>query len=159
MTEDTQLAEYNAEVLDSQPGIREAFMTMLLAVPEPAEDAAARIVGSILKAQTVEDLDKPWDSEGMRDLLGEVVQIQSISRRPSEFGNGLGAYLGCECVVESTGEGMFVTTGSVSIVAQLVRAHALGKLPLRVIPRQADRPTPQGYFPMHLEMMRVGKRS
>lgn len=159
MTEETGLAEYNAEVLDSKPGIREAFMLMLSEVPEPEGDAAAKIVGSILGAQAVEDLDKPWDSEGMRDLVDQVVQVRAISRRPSDYAKGLGVYLGCEVLVESTGDEMFVTTGSVSIVAQLVRAHMLKALPLRVIPKEADKPTKNGYIPMHLEMVRTGKRS
>ena len=159
MSEETQLAEYNAEVLDSQPGIREAFMLMLVEVPEPADDAAASIVGAILNAGNVEDLDKPWDTEGMRDLVGQALTVHEITRRPSDFAQGLGVYLGCRVTVEAEAADMFVTTGSVSIVAQLVRAYTLGGLPLRVIPREAAKPTPKGYLPMHLEILRKGQSS
>ncbi|MCL6626645.1 MAG: hypothetical protein K6T68_08695, partial [Alicyclobacillus shizuokensis] len=57
-------------------------------------------------------------------------------------------------VVLSSGERLTVTTGSVSIVAQLARAVAIGALPLRCIPRVANKPTKQGYYPQHLEISR-----
>jgi hypothetical protein len=159
MPEETALAEYNAEVLDRQPGVREAFMTMLMAVPEPDDDAVVKIVSQILSAETVEDLDAAWNAEGMREYAGKVLQVMSITRRPSDYRDGLGVYLGCEAVVESTGEVMFITTGSVSIVAQLVRAYTLGALPLKVVPIEAERASANGYHPMHLEMVRKGAKS
>ena len=158
MSDNQQLAEYNADVLDSQPALRQAFMMMLVEVPEPSDDAAASIVGAILAAEDVDDLDKPWDSEGMRPLAGRVIVVNEITRRPSDYADGLGVYLGCDCTLEATGEKLFVTTGSVSIVAQLVRAFTLGKLPLKVIPTEAKKPSANGYLPMHLEIVREGKR-
>ncbi len=159
MAEETQLAEYNADVLDSAPGIREAFMLMLADVPEPDDDAVVKIVGAILKAESVEDLDSPWDTAGMRSLVDRPLTVRSITKRPSDYENGMGVYLGCEVLDEMDGEELFVSSGSVSIVAQLVRAHTLKAFPLRVIPRNAKKPTPKGYLPMHLELIRVKARS
>lgn len=158
-TDDTQaLVEYNAWSLEQHPGAREAFMAMLEAVPEPDDDAAARIVMEIMQAQSIEDLDKPWDVEGMRDYDGTVLQVQSIAKMPSDYKTGLGCYLVCKCTQPGVGEVFTLTTGSVSIVAQLVRAHTLEAFPLEVVPRQSERPTRKGYRPMHLELVRRGRR-
>lgn len=152
------LVEYNAWALQQHPGAFEAFMAMLEAVPEPDDDAAARIVLEIMAAQSIEDLDKPWDVEGMRDHDGEVLQVHSIAKMPSDYKTGLGCYLVCKCSQPGIGEVFTLTTGSVSIVAQLVRAHTLEAFPLEVVPRQSERPTRKGYRPMHLELVRRGRR-
>lgn len=152
------LVEYNAWVLQQYPGGYEAFLAMLGAVPEPDDDAAARIVMEILDAQSIEDLDKPWDVEGMRDYDGSILQVDSITKMPSDYKTGLGCYLVCKCSQPGIGAVFTLTTGSVSIVAQLVRAHTLNAFPLQVIPRQSERPTRKGYRPMHLEMVRRGRR-
>lgn len=154
----TGLVEYNAWVLQQYPGGYEAFLMMLAEVPEPDDDAAARIVMEVLGAQSVEDLDKPWDVEGMRDYDGTMLQVQSITKMPSDYKTGLGCYLVCRCSQPELGEVFTLTTGSVSIVAQLVRAHTLNAFPLEVIPRQSEKPTKKGYRPMHLELVRRGRR-
>lgn len=154
-----RLAEYNAEVLDSAPGVREAFMLMLMEVPEPDDDAAVKIVGAILGAERAEDLDKPWDSDGMRDFFEQRVTVHSITRRPSDYKGGLGVYLGCDCAIPRTGDKLFISCGSVSAVAQLVRAHALQAFPLTVIPTVAKKATPNGYWPYHLAIVREGDGS
>lgn len=156
--QETGLVEYNAWVLQQYPGGFEAFLAMLGAVPEPDDDAAARIVMEILDAQSIEDLDKPWDVEGMRDFDGTMLQVEGITKMPSDYKTGLGCYLVCRCTQPGIGEVFTLTTGSVSIVAQLVRAHTLNAFPLQVIPRQSERPTRKGYRPMHLEMVRRGRR-
>lgn len=154
----TALQEWNAEVLDATPGLREVFLELLMAVPDPPDDATARIVGQILEAQSVEELDRPWDAEGMRDLRDTVVRVNSVHKMPSDYRKGLGTYLVCNCTDPASGEQFVLTTGSVSIVAQLVRAHALGGLPLEVVPKMAEKASKNGYFPMHLELVRRGRR-
>ena len=148
----TGLAEYNAEVLAKYPGMVQAFMAMLQEVAQPSnEDATARIVGTILQAETVEELNKPWDSDGMRKHFGELIVVRAITRRPSDYTGGLGVYLGCEITWPGSGEESFLSCGSVSSVAQLVRAHAIKRLPLLVMPVKATRPTKLGYWPYHLD--------
>lgn len=157
--QETALAEYNAGILDAYPGGREAFALLLADVPEPSEDAAARIVLQILDAQTAEELDRPWDVDGMREYDGVVLRVLSIVKMPSDYTTGLGCYLVCTCSQPEIGEQFVLTTGSVSVVAQLVRAHVAGWLPLDVVPRQSARPTRKGYRPMHLELVRRGRRA
>jgi hypothetical protein len=158
VTPQTALQEWNAEVLDSQPGLREAFLAMLELVPEPDGDATARIVASILGSQTVEDLDAPWTSEGMREYADVALRIKRIVKMPSDYQGGLGVYLVCYVDQPGIGEEFILSTGSVSIVAQLVRAHSLGALPLTIVPKIAAKPTRQGFYPMHLELVRAVRR-
>lgn len=152
--EERALQEYNAEILEAYAGLREAFMEMLAKVPEPDGDASAMasIIGTILQAETADDLDKPWDTDGMRKHFGQTLIVHSITKRPSDYEGGLGVYLGCMC--DLTGDGVleFVSCGSVASVVQLVRAHTLGMLPLIVVPTLAKKATPKGYWPYHLQV-------
>lgn len=150
-----QLAQYNAEVLDATPGLKETFLLMVADVPEPGDDAAeatASMIGTILGAEDPEDLDKPFDSDGMRHKIGQVVTVNAITRRPSDYEGGLGVYLGCDCTTHPDGERLFISCGSAMCVAQLVRAHALKAFPLVVVPTSKDKPTKAGYKPYHFRV-------
>jgi hypothetical protein len=73
----------------------------------------------------------------------------------SEFAGGLPFFLIVDAADLETGELVTITTGAVSVVAQLAKAHQLGQIPgWRVVPRQAERPSASGYYPQHLEVMR-----
>lgn len=161
-SEVTGLAEYNAELLTDAPGLREAFMVMLANVPEPdpdATEAQVRMLAQILSAENAGDLDKPWDSDGMRSYFDRMLTVKSITRRPSDYVGGLGVYLGCDCILHETGEELFISCGAVMCVGQLVRAHTLGILPLIIVPRPAKKPTRKGYTPYHLEVQGRAARS
>jgi len=148
---------YNAEVLATVPGLKEAFLAMLERVPEPDDDGTARIVAAILGAETPQELDAAWDAEGMRDFCDQAVIVRAVHKLPSTYTGGLGVFLVCRCELPGVGEELILTTGSVSIVAQLVKAHTHGWLPLTVVPRKAE--SRNGYFPMHLELVRQAKRA
>lgn len=137
------------------PALRERFEAWFQQVPEAdSDEATLRIVELIFAAETAEDLDAPWRGEGMRAYVGRVIRVQSIRRLPSDFTGGPGWYLGCQVVLEATGEVDFATTGSIAIMAQLVAAHLKGLLPIDCVPRLAERKSRNGYFPMHLEVVR-----
>ena len=148
---------YNAEVLATVPGLKEAFLAMLQQVPDPDDDATARIVAAILGAKTAEDLDAAWDAEGMRQWADTAVRVKAVHKLPSTYTGGLGVFLVCRCELPEVGEEFILTTGSVSIVAQLVKAHTHGWLPITVVPRKSE--SRSGYFPMHLELVRNAKRA
>lgn len=157
MTEQTQLATYNAEVLRSRPGLETRFLKMLELVPEPPDDAVARIVEQILSAETPEELNKPWDSDGMRDLDGQVLTIHDMHKLPSDYRGGLGVYLSCRCTLHSTGETKQLSTGSVNAVSQLVSLYVMKGLPRTVMVRRAERQSRNGYWPYHLEVLAPGQ--
>lgn len=155
----TALQESNANILAALPGGLQVFMKLLEQVPEPSDDVSAKIVLEILQAQNLEDLDRPWDVEGMRDHVDSILRVKAVTRMPSDYVGGLGWYLVCQVDQPEIGEEFTLTTGSVSIVAQLVRAHCAGWLPLQVVVRKSKKPTRKGYWPMHLELVRRAGRA
>lgn len=150
-----ELAEQSQELAKLDPAVVEAFRSIMEAIPEAdSSQAMLRIVASVLSAERAEELEEPWNGEGLRNLIGRRLRINEVRRLPSEFMSGPGWYLGCDAVLVETGQTKFVTTGSISVLAQLGRAVQAGWLPLEVVPRVPERPSKNGYFPMHLEIVR-----
>ena len=155
MSADDVESEQSQELAVMAPALRERFQEAFLQIPEAdSEEAIRQIVEQIFQAETAEALDEPWQGEGMRQFMGRLIHVQAIRRLPSDYPTGPGWYLGCDCVLDATGEKQFVTTGSVAIMAQLITAHLKGMLPLGAVPKQAERKSRNGYFPMHLEIWR-----
>lgn len=155
MSKDKEQDAQTEELAVMPPAVRERFMALFEQVPEAdAEEATLSIITEILGAQDPDDLDAPWLGQGMRKLQGRVLKVNSIKRLPSEFAAGPGWYLGCDCVLTADGESLFVTTGSVAIMVQLITAFTRGWLPHEFVPRQAERASRRGFYPMHLEVVR-----
>lgn len=133
-----------------------AFREAAASIPSASDsgDVWGSITESILNATSIEELDAPWRTEGLRDLVNVPIRIESLRRRESDYTQGLDQYLIITATNLDTGEKVTVTTGSVSIVLQLVQAFRLKALPLEVIPRESEKPTESGYRPMHLEIVR-----
>ncbi len=127
------------------------FAQMATLIPSEAGDGAERILAQILAAPSWEQLSDPWESTNALKLAGRRLLIRSCLRRPSDFRDGLGVFLVVDSIDTSTGEPVVWTTSSVAIVAQLVRAYALGQLPLYAHVVVADRATERGYHPHHLK--------
>jgi hypothetical protein len=121
----------------------------------PSEDGGGieRIIEAILSADSWDQVDAPWDTTNVKLLEGKTLRINSITRRPSSFKGGLGIFLVVNATDIGTGEAMVITTGSVNVVAQLVRLYMLESLPVFVKWIVADRPTENGYYPHHLEIV------
>lgn len=131
----------------------EAYEAMIASVPDAGQDGVDGILAAIATAVDIRDLDEPWRSAGLEKLINVPIVVTGIRKVPSSFQGGLPWFLVIDAGIVATGELTTITTGSVSVVAQLVKAHQLGAFPLRVIPRQADRPSAAGYFPQHLEIV------
>lgn len=136
-----------------RPDLVAAVEIMMDDIPEAGGDAFESIIGAIIRVGDVRDLDAPWRSAGMGELANQRIRIDAIRKSPSDFPGGLPFFLLCDGAFVETGEVFTVTTGAVSVVVQLAKAHQLGALPLVCIPRVADRPSKSGNFPMHLEMV------
>lgn len=133
------------------------FAQMVAGIPElDDEDASERIILQLLAASDVSELNAPWDSASAEDLAGKRIRIDTITRQQSDFTDGLQVYLVCKGLNLETGEKLVFTTGAISIVAQLVRAHFLGGLPAICELVIAERPTKKGYRPQHLKIHALG---
>jgi hypothetical protein len=130
------------------------FAEMAAGIPE-ADDSEAyeSIVLQLLAADTVDQLNAPWDTDAVEKLAGHQILIQDLTRRPSDYAGGLGMYLVAKGVDQSTGEPAVITTGAVSVVAQLARAYFVGGLPIIARWVIGD-PSPRtGRRPQHLEII------
>ena len=137
-----------------RPDLRAELERMLDAIPESGGDAWDGIIGSIVAAGDPFDLDAPWRAEGLKAYRNRQVLFRSIRRMPSGFTGGLGFFLVADCADPATGETFTATTSSLAVVVQLLKAADIGGLPLLAIPRQSDKASRSGFYPMHLEMVR-----
>jgi hypothetical protein len=127
----------------------EVFSSMLDAVPDIEDAGYEDILRQIANAESAYDLDKPFRAEGLRDYVDETIIVESIKKSESEYEGGLGVFLVVNIIREETGERETVTTGSLGVVGTLLKANAVGWLPLRCIPQ--ERTSRKGYKPMHLK--------
>jgi hypothetical protein len=131
-----------------------AWDSMITQVPDAEEGGGLeRILEAIAQAQSVADLDAPWRTHDAEQLAELPLTIRGITKAPSDYAGGLPWFLIVDAINETTGEAITFTTGSVNIVAQLVRTYTLGGFPCRarvVIPTKATR---NGFFPPHLEYL------
>lgn len=126
------------------------FEAMLADVPEADAGGYERILASLATAKSLEDLEAPWRAQGADAYLGEWLSIRGIHKMPSDYQTGLPWFLVVDAASRETGEAVTFTTGSVNIVAQLVRAHALGLFPLVAKIVESDRVTAAGFRPQRL---------
>jgi hypothetical protein len=155
-TPENNLAGMDLVITNPATIARFAEMVALLPRADDDDGGAERIIEAILNAQTWEDLDAPWRARGGEAYKDVPQRILGAKIRPSDFGQGLGVYVVVDAVDMRNGESITWTTGSVSIVAQLVRAHCVGAFPLLATLRVAERPSKAGNFPQHLEVTDSG---
>lgn len=149
----TEVITYDSHILSASRAAGIDLMPLLRQVPEGDEDAYTGIMRQLLSAKSAAELNTPFSLEGMREYEGQPLVIESIRQMPSDFAEGLGVYLICNVRDPRTGEQSSISTGSVSVITQLIVAYVQGWLPLTVVPRFAKKPTAQGYTPMHLEVV------
>lgn len=130
----------------------QVYESMIEAVPDAGADGIEGILDALARATDVRDLDAPWRSAGLDAYLNVELTVTGIRKLPSDYAGGLSWFLIIDGAT-ADGEVVSITTGATMVVAQLVRAFALGGLPVRVIPRQSERPSRNGYYPQHLEIL------
>lgn len=134
--------------------VMKEFSRMVTMIPEADDtDAAMDIVGQILGATDANTVDKPWQESEQAKMTGKQIIVTGLTRRASDFKDGLGVYLRVEYVDKNTGEYGFFNTGSTNIVAQLVKWFTLDALPILVLVVEADKASSNGYYPQHLELL------
>lgn len=133
------------------------FASMAVGIPA-ADDGGAyeNIVLQLLAATDVDGLNAPWDTSDAEKIAGHRLKIESVERRESDFNAGLGMYLVVKGVNMDDGEKFTWSTGSVSVVAQLARAHFLGAFPVIAELVISDTPTKNGYRPQRLQVFMFG---
>lgn len=84
------------------------------------------------------------------DYLGMPFTIHRAKLTESDFKSGLAAYLVMWITFDGETKEYVLTCGAQTVIAQVVRANDLGKLPMRCIGKKADKATRAGYWPLSL---------
>lgn len=133
----------------------QAYQSLLEAIPEGGGEGYDGILRALYAAEDAADLDAPWRAQGMESWLNHPLVIQGLRRMESDYAGGLPFFLAVDAADAVTGELVTFTTGAVSVVAQLAKAHALGAIPgWQVIPRETERVSKSGYRSQYLEVVR-----
>jgi len=142
-----------APTVNGAPGMA-AWQAMVAAVPEAGADSGS-ILRQLAAADSPEALNTPWENapEDLEQYLGACLRFDAIARAPSDFKEGLGFYLIVEATDGRTGAALKLTTGSVNVCAQLVRAYVMGWLPRWAIVEQSEKPTKRGNYPQRLRFV------
>lgn len=148
-TGDAAVATISAEVAER---VRQA----VAGIPGDDGSGAERIVLQLLDAETIDDLNAPWEGSSGRSLAGRTLRINGVTQRPSQFEDGAGVFLVADAFDAKTGERCTLTTSALSVVIQLAQCHVRGWFPIVAEVVMADRPTERGFYPYHLKVLAVG---
>jgi hypothetical protein len=151
MSESTVAVRDDTEVSPISPEMARRFAEMAMTIPDDDAGGMDRIIEQIIGARSWEDLNAPWESTDAEKLVGHILKVDKLTRRPSDFRSGLGIFLVVRSVDVRTHEEIVWTTGSIAIVAQLVQAYLMGAIPCFVEIVIAERPTEAGFRPHHLK--------
>ncbi len=152
-SKDVAVPEATSQEIVIRPEVVAQFASMAMAIPDAEGSGSERILLAILQAESWDELDAPWSTEKAEAMYNIEQDVYEIMRRPSSYAGGLGMFLVVRAREAVNGRELVWTTGSISVVAQLVKAYLLGALPLRVILTRSDRPTENGYYPQHLQVI------
>lgn len=139
--------------LINDAALLEHFAEMAVMIPSEDGSGTENILRKILSAKTWDELDEPWETSDIDDILGKDLSVTKVTRRPSSYAGGLGVFLVVHLMDQKTGQEYVKTTGSVSVVAQFARAYALGITAMTIRWLRSDRPSENGYYPQHLRII------
>lgn len=126
---------------------------LIAGIPDAEGDAESRIIEALLNAQNIGDLNAPWQSGSLGKYKDTVLTVTDVSKLPSDKDQAMGYFLVLRGTVRGTGEPFVASTSSHAIMAALTRLWLAHAIPVDVIPRKADKPTRNGFYPEHLEIV------
>lgn len=150
-TVDEQASSEVAILQDKQ--LLERFADMAVMIPAEDGGGTESILRQLLSAQTWADLNEPWESTDIDDIIGKHLRLESVVRRPSTFAGGLGQFLIVKCSDQKTGKKYVKTTGSISVVGAFAWLYATGTTAVLFEWCKAARPTEQGFYPQHIRII------
>jgi phosphoribosylaminoimidazole (AIR) synthetase len=147
-TVDEQAAAEVATIID--PVLLQQFAEMAVMIPAEVEGGTEDILRKVLSAKTWSQVDEPWRTTDVDDILRKRLRVVKVTRRPSTFAQGLGMFLIVKLRDPRDGQEYVKTTGSVAVVGQFAALYAMGATAMTIEWCKAERPTEQGYYPQHI---------
>lgn len=147
-TVDDQAATEVATIIDQK--LLEQFAEMAVMIPADLGGGTEDILRKILSAKTWDQIDEPWRSTSVDDILTKRLRVTKVTRRPSTFEGGLGMFLIVHLTDIKGGKEYVKSTGSVAVVGQFAALYAMGAKDIIIEWCKAKRPSESGYFPQHI---------
>lgn len=133
-----------------QPEVRAFITDVASKVATSTEEAVLDIVGSILAAESVEDVLSGGDVVHSEDVLSVPLTLYSVKWARSTFAEGLPFYALLEVSSIGGTERRLVSCSATNVVAQVWKMSNAGWLPVDVRLEQSKRPTASGFYPLRL---------
>lgn len=154
MTTETDKSITTAPERGVRPYIKADDLPALIAgIPDAEGDAEQRIIEQLLNAGGIQDLNTPWESGKLSKYNGTVLTVTELSKLPSDKDQAMGYFLVLRGTIRGTGEPFVASTSSHATMAALVRLWLAEAFPVDVIPRVATKPSRNGFYPEHLEIV------
>lgn len=147
-TVDNQASAEVATITDQK--LLEQFAEMAVMIPADLGGGTEDILRKILSAKTWDQIDEPWRSTSVDDILGKHLRVTKVTRRPSTYEGGLGMFLTVHLRDARDGKEYVKSTGSVAVVGQFAALYAMGATAITIEWCKAKRPTESGYYPQHI---------
>lgn len=147
-TVDEQASTEVATIIDQK--LLEQFAEMAVMIPADLGGGTEDILRKILSAKTWDQIDEPWRSTSVDDILGKHLRVTKVTRRPSTYDGGLGMFLIVHLKDIKGGKEYVKSTGSISVVGQFAALYAMGARDIIIEWCKAKRPSESGYFPQHI---------
>lgn len=150
-TVDDQASTEVALITDRK--LLEQFAEMAVAIPAEKDGGTEDILRKVLSAKTWQEIDEPWRTTAVDDILGKHLHVEKVRRRPSTFAGGLGIFLIVHLADPRDHKKYVKTTGSIAVVGEFARLYFLGATAITIEWCRAPRPTEDGYYPQHIKII------
>lgn len=150
-TVDDQASTEVAVITDTK--LLEVWAERATAIPAELDGGTEDILRKVLSATTWAQIDEPWRTTDVDDIVNKPMRVVKVTRRPSTFEGGLGVFLIVKLKDARDGKEYVKTTGSIAVVGQLAQLYFLKATAITIKWCKAKRPTEQGFYPQHLEII------
>lgn len=148
-----QDVERQSVAVITDPALLARFAEMATAIPAMEEKGMEDILRQVFAAKTWQDVDKPWRTSRVDDIIGKDLRVTSVRRLPSRYRDGLGIFLVVKMWDAREQKEYVKATGAIAVVGQFVQLYFMGVTALTIRWCQAKEPTEDGYYPQHLEII------
>lgn len=150
-TVDEQQSQDVALITDRK--LLEQWAERATAIPAELDGGTEDILRKVFSATSWAQIDEPWRTTDVDDIVGKTLRLTKVTRRPSTFESGVGVFLIVKLTDARDGKEYVKTTGSIAVVGQLAQLFYLGATAIQIKWCKAKRPTEQGFYPQHLEIV------
>lgn len=138
------------ETLPDVPQPRQTFAEAAASIAI-MEDDPNRMLDDIVNADSIDAILDGGSGNlvHLKDMLTVPFTVSSVALRESDYQDGAGAFAIIDATLDDD-TAVVITTGSSTILAQLIRMVQLSAFPIRVRATQSDKATKAGYYPLQL---------